>query len=296
MKLATLRAGGRDGTLVVVNRDGSRYAPAGAVAPTLQAALDDWTRAEPGLRALAGALERGQAPSQPLDVRALHAPLPRAYEWVDGSAFLNHVILVRKARGAGAARDAAQRSARLPGRLERPARAHRRHPARRPGVGARLRVGGLRRARRHAAGDARRRRRRARQAADAGERRHAAQPRAGGAGQELRLLPVQAGHRVLAVRRHPRRARRRLARRAGAPAPAHQLQRRAGRRLRRGAGDALLVLRSRAAPVQDARFLRRHHRRQRHGLERRSGARHLLPGRAAHDRDHRKWASPRRRS
>lgn len=100
MKLASLRSGGRDGTLVVVTRDGSRYATAGAIAPTLQAALDDWARAEPALRALADELERGRAASQPLDVRALHAPLPRAYEWVDGSAFLNHVILVRKARGA----------------------------------------------------------------------------------------------------------------------------------------------------------------------------------------------------
>ncbi|HEX6835821.1 MAG TPA: fumarylacetoacetate hydrolase family protein [Polyangia bacterium] len=100
MKLATLRAGGRDGTLVVVTRDGGRYATATAIAPTLQAALDDWARSEPALRALAAELEAGRAPSQPLDVRALHAPLPRAYEWVDGSAFLNHVILVRKARGA----------------------------------------------------------------------------------------------------------------------------------------------------------------------------------------------------
>ncbi|MGZ3404999.1 MAG: fumarylacetoacetate hydrolase family protein [Polyangia bacterium] len=100
MKLATLRAGGRDGTLVVVTRDGARYATAKEIAPTLQAALDDWTRAEPRLRALAAELEAGRAPSQPLDVQALHAPLPRAYEWVDGSAFLNHVILVRKARGA----------------------------------------------------------------------------------------------------------------------------------------------------------------------------------------------------
>jgi fumarylacetoacetate (FAA) hydrolase len=100
MKLATLRSGGRDGTLVVVTRDGSRYAPAVGVAPTLQAALDEWTRAEPALRALAERLERGDVAGQPLDVRALHAPLPRAYEWVDGSAFLNHVILVRKARGA----------------------------------------------------------------------------------------------------------------------------------------------------------------------------------------------------
>ncbi len=100
MKLGTLRAGGRDGTLVVVSRDSMRYATASAIAPTLQAALDEWPRAEPALCALADELERGQAPALPLDVHALHAPLPRAYEWVDGSAFLNHVILVRKARGA----------------------------------------------------------------------------------------------------------------------------------------------------------------------------------------------------
>jgi fumarylacetoacetate (FAA) hydrolase len=100
MKLATLRAGGRDGTLVVVSRDGSRYAPATGIAPTLQAALDDWARVEPKLRALAADVDGNRVATQPLDVRALHAPLPRAYEWVDGSAFLNHVILVRKARGA----------------------------------------------------------------------------------------------------------------------------------------------------------------------------------------------------
>jgi fumarylacetoacetate (FAA) hydrolase len=100
VKLGTLRDGSRDGTLVVVRRDGSSFVRAAAVAPTLQAALDDWARAEPHLRALAERLERGAMPSQACDVRALHAPLPRAYEWVDGSAFLNHVILVRKARGA----------------------------------------------------------------------------------------------------------------------------------------------------------------------------------------------------
>ena len=100
MKLATLRRGGRDGTLVVVSRDGARYEVASAVAPTLQAALDEWVRVEPKLRALADALEHEPDSGQALDVRALHAPLPRAYEWVDGSAFLNHVILVRKARGA----------------------------------------------------------------------------------------------------------------------------------------------------------------------------------------------------
>jgi fumarylacetoacetate (FAA) hydrolase len=100
MKLATFKAGGRDGSLVVASRDGTRCTLATAIAPTLQAALDDWDRVEPALRRLAVAVEDGSASTVPLDPRALHAPLPRAFEWVDGSAFLNHVILVRKARGA----------------------------------------------------------------------------------------------------------------------------------------------------------------------------------------------------
>ncbi|MFT3769303.1 MAG: fumarylacetoacetate hydrolase family protein [Minicystis sp.] len=100
MKLGTLRDGTRDGSLVVVSRDLLRFARAAAVAPTLQAALDDWARAEPRLRDLADRLEAGTVASEPFDPRAAAAPLPRAYEWVDGSAFLNHVILVRKARGA----------------------------------------------------------------------------------------------------------------------------------------------------------------------------------------------------
>lgn len=100
MKLATLRDGSRDGRLVVVRRDNAVYAPADRVAPSLQAALDDWERAEPRLRELAADLEAGTVESFPVEPERLHAPLPRAYEWVDGSAYLNHVILVRKARGA----------------------------------------------------------------------------------------------------------------------------------------------------------------------------------------------------
>jgi fumarylacetoacetate (FAA) hydrolase len=99
VKLATLRDGSRDGALVVVRRDGLGFARAAAVAPTLQAALDDWERTAPALEALAAALEAGGA-AEPLDVRALACPLPRAYEWIDASAYLNHVRLVRKARGA----------------------------------------------------------------------------------------------------------------------------------------------------------------------------------------------------
>ena len=100
MKLATLRDGSRDGRLVVVRRDGEAGAPAPDAWPTLQRALDDWAAAEPKLRALADDLDRGAIEGLPIDPHRLGAPLPRAYEWIDGSAFLNHVILVRKARGA----------------------------------------------------------------------------------------------------------------------------------------------------------------------------------------------------
>jgi fumarylacetoacetate (FAA) hydrolase len=83
----------------VVRRDGLALAPAEGIAPTLQAALDDWDRRAPLLRELAERLDRGEAAAQPLEAGRLHSPLPRAYEWVDGSAYLNHVRLVRKARG-----------------------------------------------------------------------------------------------------------------------------------------------------------------------------------------------------
>ena len=100
MKLATLRTSGRDGSLIVVRRDLQTYTPATDIAPTLQAALDRWDEVEPPLAALADALERGEVDGNALDMGALDAPLPRAYEWVDGSAYINHIVLVRKARGA----------------------------------------------------------------------------------------------------------------------------------------------------------------------------------------------------
>jgi fumarylacetoacetate (FAA) hydrolase len=100
VRLATLRDESRDGTLIVVGRDGSTFASAAAVAPTLQAALDDWGRAAPALAALAARLDAGAVAAEPLDPRALSCPLPRAYEWIDASAYLNHVLLVRKARGS----------------------------------------------------------------------------------------------------------------------------------------------------------------------------------------------------
>jgi fumarylacetoacetate (FAA) hydrolase len=101
MKLATLKEGGRDGTLVVVGRDLARAVRATEVARTLQAALDDWVLAEPALRTIADGLEQGMCPGAfPFDPRACAAPLPRAYQWADGSAYVTHVELVRKARGA----------------------------------------------------------------------------------------------------------------------------------------------------------------------------------------------------
>jgi fumarylacetoacetate (FAA) hydrolase len=100
MKLATLKNGSRDGALVLVSKDLSRYADASDIAPTLQAALDNWATIAPRLATLASALEAGDAPSTPFDQSTAESPLPRAYQWVDGSAYINHVELVRKARGA----------------------------------------------------------------------------------------------------------------------------------------------------------------------------------------------------
>ena len=98
MKLASLKSG-RDGALVVVSKDLSRYALADDVAPTLQYALDNWTEVAPALEDLAADIESGDA-GKPFDEAACASPLPRAYQWADGSAYVNHVELVRKARGA----------------------------------------------------------------------------------------------------------------------------------------------------------------------------------------------------
>jgi fumarylacetoacetate (FAA) hydrolase len=98
MKLASLK-GGRDGRLVVVSHDLMSCADASAVAPTLQKALDDWDACAPKLKQLADALETENEAAIPFDVSQCASPLPRAYAWLDGSAYVNHVALVRKARG-----------------------------------------------------------------------------------------------------------------------------------------------------------------------------------------------------
>ena len=107
MKLATFKTGGRDGTLVVVSRSLAHCQPVPAIAATLQAALDDWKRCAPQLAQVYEALNQSGAAHigagnkvQPFGAAQCHSPLPRAYQWLDGSAYLNHVELVRKARGS----------------------------------------------------------------------------------------------------------------------------------------------------------------------------------------------------
>ena len=100
MKLATLNDGTRDGKLVVVSKDLTRYCAASNIAPTLQAALDNWADVAPLLEALAIDVEHEAVPCDRFHEREAHSPLPRAYQWADGSAYINHVELVRKARDA----------------------------------------------------------------------------------------------------------------------------------------------------------------------------------------------------
>ncbi len=99
MKLASLKSG-RDGKLVVVSSDLNYYSDASLIAPTLQAALDDWDYCEPQLKALYESLNHGAVPKERFHEREAASPLPRAYQWADGSAYVNHVKLVRQARGA----------------------------------------------------------------------------------------------------------------------------------------------------------------------------------------------------
>lgn len=101
MKLASLKSGGRDGTLVVVSRDLSRAVAVPDIAATLQGALDDWAGLAPRLETVFRLLQAGAVPGEfAFDDRAVAAPLPRSYHWADGSAYVTHVELVRKARGA----------------------------------------------------------------------------------------------------------------------------------------------------------------------------------------------------
>ncbi|MBD9375144.1 fumarylacetoacetate hydrolase family protein [Rhizobium sp. ARZ01] len=100
MKLATLKDSTRDGKLVVVSRDLTRCSEVGHIARSLQAALDDWTHTGPRLARVAEGIETGSQPTMRFHEHEATSPLPRAYQWADGSAYVNHVELVRKARNA----------------------------------------------------------------------------------------------------------------------------------------------------------------------------------------------------
>ncbi len=100
MKLASLKNGTRDGRLVVVSKDLTKCTDAARIAATLQGALDDWATCAPKLAALAQQVELGSVPTFRFHEHDCESPLPRAFQWADGSAYINHVELVRKARGA----------------------------------------------------------------------------------------------------------------------------------------------------------------------------------------------------
>jgi fumarylacetoacetate (FAA) hydrolase len=101
MKLASLKDGSRDGRLVVVSRDLKSCQPVPNIAATMQDALDNWDSAAPQLKQIYALLNQGSASgARPFDESQCHSPLPRAYQWADGSAYINHVELVRKARNA----------------------------------------------------------------------------------------------------------------------------------------------------------------------------------------------------
>lgn len=100
MNLATLGNGRPDGHLVVVSADRQRYVSAGRIAPTLQAALDDWANAAPALQSLSEQLAAGGIAGQPFDAASALAPLPRAYQWIDGSGYLSHLERVRTLKGS----------------------------------------------------------------------------------------------------------------------------------------------------------------------------------------------------
>lgn len=100
MKFATLKSGSRDGTLVLVSQDLQRMVDVSEYASNLQTVLDDWDSITPRLKSMYTDLNRGWIVTLPLDPCLLSAPLPRAYQWLDGSAYLSHVERVRKARGA----------------------------------------------------------------------------------------------------------------------------------------------------------------------------------------------------
>ena len=101
MKLATRKNSTRDGELLVVSKDNKSAVCVGSSVPTMQALLDDWSAKSPALEAIYESLNAGgRSDAFPVDESELHSPFPRSYAWIDGSAYINHIVLVRKARGA----------------------------------------------------------------------------------------------------------------------------------------------------------------------------------------------------
>ena len=100
MKLASLKSDDRDGALVIVSRDLTSMCDASSISPNLRYAIEHWTNSFPLLKKLAGDLEDGILQTEPYDPTRLSSPLPRSFQWADGSAYLSHMRLVRKARGA----------------------------------------------------------------------------------------------------------------------------------------------------------------------------------------------------
>ena len=205
MKFATLKNGSRDGALILVSRDLRQYQRVAAIAPTLQAALDNWDAVAPKLEQAYAALNGGQAPdAQPFDANLCHSPLPRAYQWADGSAYINHVELVRKARNAEVPASFYTDPLMYQGGSD--SFIGPRDPifalSEEWGIDLEAEVAvvtgdvamgaGVDDA---AQGDS---------PGDAGQRRLAAQPDSGRAGQGFRFLPVEGGQRVFARRRHAR--------------------------------------------------------------------------------------------
>ena len=228
MKVASLKSG-RDGALVVVSRDLRRALSAKSVVPTLQAALDDWTNVYPRLAALANAIEREPELGFPFDERACASPLPRAYQWADGSAYVNHVELVRKARRADMPPSFWTDPLMYQGGSD--AFLGPRDPiiAADEVMGNRRGGRGRRHRRRHAGQRFPRGGAGANPPRDAGQRCVVAQPDPGRTRQGLRLLPVEALIGVLAGRRDAGRTGRRLGRRQAPSAAPCRCQRQAVR-------------------------------------------------------------------
>ena len=293
MKLATLRRGDRDGRLVIVSRDLTHCQLVPGIAPTLQAALDDWARSGTQTRR-ACRRARAQSPRTPTSCRSIvaqcAAPLPRAYHWVDGSAYVNHVELVRKARGAEMPASFWTDPLVYQGGSDDLLGARDDVPFGDTAWGIDLEAEVAVITDDVPMGDERRRRRRPHQADHAGQRLVAARTHSGRARQGLRLLSVQTRHGVLARGGHAGRARRRPG--ATARCTCRSSAASTGRTSASpDAGtDMTFSFAQLIAHVTKTRRARRwRHHRLGHGIELRSQPRQQLPRGEAHARTTGVW-------